>query len=56
MKDKFLDGKSIEDIFNGIKEGNISGRDIKVWAKPFDLIWPHLTCISPKDMNILEMD
>ena len=43
MKDKFLDGNSIEDIFNGIKEGNISGRDIKVWTKPFSHGRPHLT-------------
>ena len=43
MKDKFLDGNSIEDIFNGIKEGNISGRDIKVWTKLFSHKRPHLT-------------
>lgn len=33
LEDKFLDGNSFEDIFNGIKEGNISGRDIKKWIK-----------------------
>ena len=51
MKDKFLDGNSIEDIFNGIKEGNISGRDIKVWnpklwAKPFSHKRTHLTTFN----------
>merc|ERR1712235_76043 len=33
LEDKFLDGNSIEDIFKAIKEGNISGRDIKKWIK-----------------------
>ena len=46
MKDKFLDGNSFEDIFNGIKEGNISGRDIKVWSKLFSHKRTHLTTFN----------